>query len=43
MGNSEALDFLENIPSGRVFYTDSCDIKILGLPQLGGGEDTKKP
>ena len=43
MENSEALDFCENIKSGRVFYTDFRDIKIVRLPQLGGGVDTKMP
>ena len=43
MGNSGALDFSENIQSGRVFHTDSNDIKIVGLSQLGGGADTIRP
>jgi hypothetical protein len=43
MENLGALDFSENIQSGRVFYADSCDTAIVGLPQLGGGVDTKRP
>ena len=42
-GKSITLDFCENIKSGRVFHTDSNDIKIVGLSQLGGGADTKRP
>ena len=41
-GKSITLDFCENIKSGRVFHTDSNDIKIVGLSQLGGGGDTKR-
>ena len=41
--NSRALDFCLNIQSGRVFYTDSNDIKIVGLSQLGGGAEPKRP
>ena len=33
----------ENIKSSRVFYADSRDTAIVGLPQLGGGVDTKRP
>ena len=40
---SRVLDLCENIQSGRVFHTDSNDIKIVGLSQLGGGADTKRP
>jgi len=40
---SSALDFCENIQSGRVFHTDSNDIEIVGLSQLGSGADTKRP
>jgi hypothetical protein len=43
MENSEALDFSENIQSSRVFYADSCDTAIVGIPQLGGGVDTIRP
>ena len=43
MENSEALHFCENLESGRVFYTDSCDTKIVGLTQFCGGVDAKRP
>ena len=43
MGKSRALDFCEKIRFGRVFYTDSCDIEIVGIARLGGGVDTKRP
>jgi hypothetical protein len=43
MENLGSLDFSENIKSSRVFYADSRDTAIVGLPQLGGGVDTKRP
>jgi hypothetical protein len=43
MENLGALDFSENIQSSRVFYADSRDTAIVGLPQHGGGVDTKRP
>ena len=42
-GKSNALDFCENIQSGRFFQTDSNDIETVGLSQLGGGADTIRP
>jgi hypothetical protein len=41
MENSGALDLSENIQYGRVFYADSLDIELVGLPILGGGVSTK--
>ena len=43
MENLGALDFSENIQSSRVFYADSRDTWIVGLPQLRRGVDTKRP
>mgnify|MGYP003333610307 CR=1 FL=1 len=43
MENSGALDLSGNLQSGRVFCTDSGDSRIIGLSQLGGGVDIKKP
>ena len=43
MENLGALDFSENIQSYRVFYADSRDTAIVGLTQLGGAVDTKRP
>ena len=40
---SNFVDFSESIQSSRVFYTDSGDTKIVGLPPLGGGVDTIRP
>ena len=34
---------MKNIQSGRVFYADSLDTVIVGLPQFGGGVDTNIP
>jgi hypothetical protein len=42
MENSGSLDLCENIQSGRVFYADSLDTVIVGLPKLGGDKDTKR-
>jgi hypothetical protein len=42
MENSGSLDLSENIQSGRVFYADSLDTAIVGLPKLVGGVDTKR-
>ena len=43
MENSEALHSCENIQSGTIFYADSGETKIVSLPQLSGGIDTKRP
>jgi hypothetical protein len=42
MENSRSLDLSKNIQSGRVFYADSLDTVIVGLPKFGGGVDTKR-
>ena len=42
MENSGSLDLSENIQSGRVFYADSLDTVIVGLPKRVGGVDTKR-
>ena len=40
-GKFRGSRFFQNMELGRVFYADSGDTKIVGLPQFGGGVDTK--